>query len=73
MASFVAGQAAETVVERLFARKIVQVIGDCVCATATTRTTCSTRPIQLALFQWREGHITASAAQRFRRGTQGRP
>jgi acyl-CoA oxidase len=66
MASFVAGQATEVVVERLFARKIAQVIGDWVGA-AGDEDDLLDPEIQLALFQWREGHITASAAQRFRR------
>ena len=66
MASFVAGQAAEVVVERLFARKIAQVVGDWVGAAGDDDDLLDPE-IQLALFQWREGHITASAAQRFRR------
>jgi acyl-CoA oxidase len=66
MASFVAGQAAEVVVERLFARKIAQVVGDWVGSTGDEDDLLDPA-IQLALFQWREGHITASAAQRFRR------
>ncbi len=67
LVTFVAGQAAETIVERLFARKIVQVIGD-----AVTRNDedghLLDREYELDLFRWREGHITASVAQRFRRG-----
>ncbi|HEY3772987.1 MAG TPA: acyl-CoA dehydrogenase [Solirubrobacteraceae bacterium] len=66
MASFVAGQAAEVVVERLFARKIAQVVGDWVGSTGDEDDLLDP-VIQLALFRWREGHITASAAQRFRR------
>jgi acyl-CoA oxidase len=66
MASFVAGQAAEVVVERLFARKIAQVVGDWVGSTGDEDDLLDPA-IQLALFQWREGHITTSAAQRFRR------
>ena len=67
--TFVAGQAVETVVERLFARKIVQVIGDARRRAATTITSDLLEPdYQLDLFRWREGHITASVAQRFRRG-----
>jgi acyl-CoA oxidase len=66
MASFVAGQATEVVVERLFARKIAQVVGDWVGSTGDEDDLLDPA-IQLALFQWREGHITASAAQRFRR------
>jgi acyl-CoA oxidase len=66
MASFVAGQAAEVVVERLFARKIAQVVGDWVGSTGDEEDLLDPA-VQLALFEWREGHITASAAQRFRR------
>ena len=35
---------------------------------ATRPATCSQREHQLELFRWREGHITASIAQRFKRG-----
>jgi acyl-CoA oxidase len=65
-ASFVAGQAAEVVVERLFARKIAQVVGDWVGSTGDEEDLLDPA-VQLALFRWREGHITTSAAQRFRR------
>ncbi len=67
MASFVAGQAVEVVVERLFARKIGQVIGDWVTPGGGDDGDLLDPAVQLSLFQWREGHITASAAQRFRR------
>jgi acyl-CoA oxidase len=67
MVTFVAGQAVETVVERLFARKIVQVIGDWV-TRADEPGDLLEREHQLDLFRWREGHITASVAQRFKRG-----
>ncbi len=67
MVTFVAGQAVETVVERLFARKIVQVIGDAI-PTGDDETNLLDREQQLDIFRWREGHITASVAQRFRRG-----
>jgi acyl-CoA oxidase len=67
MVTFVAGQAVETVVERLFARKIVQVISDAV-PTGDDEENLLEREDQLDLFRWREGHITASVAQRFRRG-----
>ncbi|MBV9309987.1 MAG: acyl-CoA dehydrogenase family protein, partial [Solirubrobacterales bacterium] len=67
MVTFVAGQAAETVVERLFARKIVQVIGDAV-SSGDEAIDLLDREQQLELFRWREGHITAAVAQRFRRG-----
>jgi len=65
--TFVAGQAVETVVERLFARKIVQVISDAVPTRDDNRNLLE-REHQLELFRWREGHIIASVAQRFRRG-----
>src|SRR5579872_6464520 len=64
---FVAEQAVETVVERLFARKILQVIGDAVSGADEDRML-SDREYHLDLFRWREGHITAGVAQRFRRG-----
>jgi len=64
---FVAEQAVETIVERLFARKIVQVIGDAVTG-ADDDARLTDREHQLDLFRWREGHITAAIAQRFRRG-----
>ena len=67
MVTFVAGQAVETVVERLFARKIVQVIGDAVTRGDESMDLLD-RDEHLELFHWREGHITASVAQRFRRG-----
>jgi acyl-CoA oxidase len=66
MASFVAGQAAEVVVERLFARQIAQVVGDWV-GSGGEEEDLLDPAIQLALFRWREGHITTSAAQRLRR------
>ena len=64
---FVAGQAVETVVERMFARKIIQVIGDVVSGGDEDRML-SYREYHLELFRWREGHMTAGVAQRFRRG-----
>ena len=64
---FVAEQAVETVVERLFARKIAQVIADVVPGRDETGDLLE-RESQLELFRWREGHITASIAQRFKRG-----
>jgi acyl-CoA oxidase len=66
MVTFVAGQAVETVVERLFARKIVQFLGDAV--TGDDDSDVLDREYQLELFRWREGHITAGVAQRFKRG-----
>jgi acyl-CoA oxidase len=68
MVTFVAGQAVETVVERLFARKIVQVISDAVPSRNDDHGALLERDQQLELFRWRQGHITASVANRFRRG-----
>jgi acyl-CoA oxidase len=67
MVTFVAGQAVETVIERLFARKIAQVITDAI-PTGDDQGNLLEREEQLELFRWREGHITASVAQRFKRG-----
>jgi acyl-CoA oxidase len=67
LVTFVAEQAVETVVERLFARKIAQVIVDVVPGGDETGDLLD-RDNQLELFRWREGHITAGIAQRFRRG-----
>jgi acyl-CoA oxidase len=67
MVTFVAGQVVETVVERLFARKIVQVIADAI-PTGEDSINLLDRDQQLELFRWREGHIVASVANRFRRG-----
>src|SRR5579859_639171 len=64
---FVAGQAVETIVERLFARQIVQVIADAVPGVDEVGDLLD-RETQLQLFRWREGHITAAVARRFRRG-----
>jgi acyl-CoA oxidase len=68
MVTFVAGQAVETVVERLFARKIVQVIADAVPTPNSEHGNLQEREHQLDLFRWRQGHITASVANRFKRG-----
>jgi acyl-CoA oxidase len=67
MVRFVAGQAVETVVERIFARKIAQVVADVV-PTGDDTGDLLDRENQLDLFRWREGHITASVARRFKRG-----
>ena len=67
MVTFIAGQVVETVVERLFARKIAQVIADAVPSRDENRDLLD-REYQLDLFRWREGHITAAVAQRFKRG-----
>jgi acyl-CoA oxidase len=65
--TFVAGQAVETVLERAFMRKIGQVIADFVPTSDDTGDLLE-REHQLEIFRWREGHITASVARRFRRG-----
>ncbi len=67
MVTFVAGQVVENVVERLFARKIVQVIADAI-PSGEESLNLLDREHQLELFRWREGHIVASVANRFRRG-----
>jgi hypothetical protein len=64
---FLAEKAVETVVERLFARKIAQVIADVVPGRDETGDLLQ-RENQLELFRWREAHITASIAQRVKRG-----
>ncbi len=66
---FVAEQAVETIVERLFARKIAQVIADVVPGVDEVGDLLE-RESQLDLFHWREGHITAAVARRFRRGLE---
>jgi acyl-CoA oxidase len=68
MVTFVAGQVVETLVERLFARKIVQVIADAIPTGGEDSINILDREQQLELFRWREGHIVASVANRFRRG-----
>jgi acyl-CoA oxidase len=67
MVTFVAGQAVEAVVGRLFVRKIGQVIADAV-PTRDGNENWLDRDQQLDLFRWRQGHIVASVANRFRRG-----
>ncbi len=67
LVTFVASQAVETVVERLFARKIAQVIGDWV-SIGDEESHLLDHDYHLELFRWREAHITAAAAQRFKRG-----
>ncbi len=65
--TFVAGQAVETVLERSFARKIGQVIADFV-PTGDDTGDLLDGENQLEIFRWREGHITASVARRFKQG-----
>ncbi len=67
MVTFVAGQAVETIVNRLFARKIGQVIADAVPGRDAHENWLD-REHQLDMFRWREGRIVASLAGRFRRG-----
>src|SRR5262249_24971517 len=62
------GQAVETIVERLFARKIAQVIADAVPSRDPDHSSLLDREQQVDLFHWRQGHITASVANRFKRG-----
>jgi acyl-CoA oxidase len=67
MVTFVASQAVEVVAERTFARKIAQVVSDAV-PVGDDALNLLDREHQLELFRWRQGHIVASVAQRFRRG-----
>jgi acyl-CoA oxidase len=67
LVTFVASQVVDTVLERLFARKIAQVISDVVPSGDESRNLLD-RDYQLDLFSWREGHIVASVANRFKRG-----
>jgi len=67
---FVAGQAVETIVERLFARKIAQVVGDWV-SLGDEEAHLLDPAYHRELLRWREAHITASAAQRAKRGLDG--
>jgi acyl-CoA oxidase len=71
MVGFVAGQAVETVLERVFARQLMQMIGDVVgdvVGGGDESESLFDDGYQLELFRWREGHIIASVAQRFKRG-----
>jgi acyl-CoA oxidase len=71
LVTFVASQVVDTVLERLFARKLAQVISDAVPSSDESRNLLD-REYQLDLFQWREAHIVASVANRFKRGlTEG--
>jgi acyl-CoA oxidase len=70
LVTFVASQAVETVLERLFARKIAQVIGDWV-SLGDEEGRLLDPGHHRELLEWREAHITASAAQRFKRGLDG--
>ncbi len=75
LVQFVAGQAVETVVERLFARQVGQVISDWIPGTSRNGRDASDEDVSLVdhdllldLFEWRQGHITAAVANRFRKG-----
>jgi acyl-CoA oxidase len=69
LVTFVAGQAAEAILERIFARQIGQVIADAIPRSDSAAEGHLRDPEYLReLFEWREGHITASVANRFRRG-----
>jgi acyl-CoA oxidase len=68
LVTFVAGQAAEAILERIFARQIGQVIADAIPRGDSSSEGPLRDPAHLReLFEWREGHITASVANRFRR------
>jgi acyl-CoA oxidase len=67
LVTFVAGQAVETIVGRLTARKLGQVIADAVPGRDGGENWLD-RDHQLDLFHWRQAHIVASVAARFRRG-----
>jgi acyl-CoA oxidase len=68
MVTFVAGQAAEAILERIFARQIGQVIADAIPRSDSSEGQLRDPDYLRELFEWREGHITASVANRFRRG-----
>ena len=68
LVTFVAGQAAEAVLERIFARQIGQVIADAIPRGEPAEPPLRDPGYMRELFEWREGHITASVANRFRRG-----
>ena len=67
LVTFVAGQAAEAVLERIFARQIGQVIADAIPRGESAEPPLRDPDYLRELFEWREGHITASVANRFRR------
>jgi acyl-CoA oxidase len=66
MVSFLAGQVVETVIERVFARKIGQVLVDAIPSREESADPLD-RAYQLDLFRWREEHIVSSAARRLKR------
>ncbi|HET9074912.1 MAG TPA: acyl-CoA dehydrogenase [Solirubrobacteraceae bacterium] len=73
MVGFVANQAVETVVERLFARQIGQIVADWIPGLGGNVDPTEEGPMNdheylLELFEWRQGHITAAVANRFRKG-----
>ncbi len=67
LVTFVAGQAAEAILERIFARQIGQVIADAIPRSDSAEGPLRDPDYLRELFEWREGHITASVANRFRR------
>jgi acyl-CoA oxidase len=67
MVTFVASQVLETVVERIFARKAIEVLVDAVPTRDESRDL-NDRTYHLELFRWREEHVVASLARRIKRG-----
>jgi acyl-CoA oxidase len=65
-ATFVAGQVVETLLERVFARKISQVLVDAIPGREEPADPLE-RDYQLRLFRWREEHIVSGAARRLKR------
>jgi acyl-CoA oxidase len=65
MMGFVAGQVIDTVLERLFARKVAQVVVDAVPSREESADPLQ-RDYQLTLFRWREEHIVAGLARRLK-------
>jgi len=70
-ASFVAGQAWETVVERTAAREIIQRLTDDLVPGREREGDLLDREYHLGLFRWREEHILSGVARRLRRGITG--
>jgi acyl-CoA oxidase len=69
-ASFVAGQAWETVVERSAARELLQRLTDDLVPGREREEDITDRDYHLALFRWREDHILSAVARRLRRGIE---
>jgi acyl-CoA oxidase len=70
-ASFVAGQAWETVVERSAARELLQRLTDDLVPGREREEDLTDRDYHLGLFRWREDHILSAVARRLRRGIEG--